>query len=700
MSRGAPCRTAGRPAALIVLAPALALLAPALLAVSCTAPWRPAPGSRNTNLAVKYVGAATCLSCHGAVGQTFSRTGMGRAFYTPDVATAVEDFSVHNRLEIPAERLVYEMTEAQGRCRMRQSVLDEDGSVLASAEKVIAYVVGSGNHSRSYLTGREGYLYQMPVCWYPGKPGWDLCPGYELKNRHFSREADDSCLFCHNGRMTLVPGTTNRYSDPIPHGIDCERCHGPGELHAALWTNPPDPPPDHDDTIVNPRKLPRETRMHVCLQCHLGDNDGTERVGRTSRDLMDFRPGGLLSDFVDPIAYDPPAENRFALGGQGDRLMLSRCYTDSGGRVDCLTCHDPHVTIYADDRPADHFRRACLGCHHADACALPEPERRARQAADDCTACHMRKSEPADQRFTAFTDHWIRRRIDPPGPPAPGRPSLELAPIFPHAHEQYGKGESLLDLARAYLAMKTTHIDGPKIPWSKAEEPLREALEYDPKRAEIWFLLGKTALGRGDTNEAIGDLREALKLEPGHRYARLNLAAALLSVDRASEAAMLLQEEIAGNPGDAAAMSDLARALVTMGREEDAASMIDRALRAAPDDPTLLANAGMIAEKRGRHEEAITLLRDAAALDPSSAEIWSALAGSMVEARRGREAVGPARRAARLRPGLPGAHFALARALAATGRREEAESELREAMRLKPGYPEAAAALRELKSPG
>ena len=37
-------------------------------------------------------------------------------------------------------------------------------------------------------------------------------------------------MTCHNAYPDFVLGSTNKFNK-IPKGIDCERCHGPGELH-------------------------------------------------------------------------------------------------------------------------------------------------------------------------------------------------------------------------------------------------------------------------------------------------------------------------------------------------------------------------------------------------------------------------------------------------------------------------------------
>jgi len=588
------------------------------------------------------------VECHASIAESYAGTGMGRSFYPLSEEVAVEDFTSSNRLELPVDGLAYEMTARPDGFWMRQIAVGEGGHVMAETERRILYVLGSGNHSRSYLTGRDGYLFQMPVCWYPGKPGWDLCPGYEHRNQFFTRAADGSCLFCHNARVPLLPGATNRYGEGMPHGIDCERCHGPGERHAARWRSPPETVPDTDDTIVNPAKLPQELRIHVCLQCHLGDADASERVRREGVDLRDFRPGDHIADWVDVMTFEHPAEDRFGLGGQGDRLLLSRCYRESGGKLDCLSCHNPHVSVYAGETPRDGFRKACLGCHASGDCGLEEAARRQRSAPDDCTACHMRRSEPADQRFTLFTDHWIRKRVDGPGPPGPPRTELSLIPHFPEERRGYGSGEDALDRGRALLVMKVGNEAGPRIPWPEVEEALARSVAENPSLAEGWVLLGRAALNQGRRTEAIGHFRQALRVDPGRRGARLNLASTLLDMGRAKDAEPLLREAIEQKEDDVEALNALGRALVLLGSEDEAEKMFLQADAIGGVHATPLANLGLLRAKQGRHQEAADSLRRAAALEPARAEIWSALASSLAALGRGEEAAGATSRAARL----------------------------------------------------
>jgi len=628
--------------------PRFTLPAALLLLISCSgSPLEPARPA-NADPSVRYTGREACLECHASIGESYARTGMGRSFYPLTPESVVEDFEAHNRLDLPEEGLAYEMTARPDGFWMKQIVLDPEGAVLAEAEHRMIYVLGSGNHSRSYLSGRAGYLYQMPVCWYPDKPGWDLCPGYEHHNQFFGRPADGSCLFCHNARVPLLAGATHRYGEGMPHGIDCERCHGPGELHVARWRNPPEIVPANDGTIVNPAKLPVSSRIHVCLQCHLGDADASERVQRTGADARDFRPGDHLAEYVDVMTFRHASDDRFGLGGQGDRLMLSRCYKESGGALDCLSCHNPHISVYSSETPRNRYRKACQVCHDASACALSEKARRERSAEDDCAACHMRRSEPADQRFTLFTDHWIRRRVDPAGPPGPARTLLEIEPHFPEARGGYAPGEDSLNRGRALLVMRSGNMAGSRIAAAAPEEHLRRAVEENASLAEGWLLLGRTVLNQGRSAEAIGHFRQALQGDPKLRGARLNLASALLGMERAAETEQLLREAIRLKEDDVDALTDLGRALVDLGREEEAERILRRAVALTDVDAAPLANLGLLHARQGRNEEAAAELRRAAALAPSRAEIWSSLAGVLADMGRTQEADAASSRAGRL----------------------------------------------------
>jgi len=350
--------------------------------------------------------------------------------------------------------------------------------------------------------------------------------------------------------MERVPGERNRYLDPLPHGVGCERCHGPGELHI--------PGKGASVTIVNPGRLPREQRIHVCFQCHLGDSANTERVLRSDRELESFRPGMLVTEVIVPFRYVEPSAYDFSTGSQADRLMLSRCYAESAGRLECLTCHNPHVTIYVEDRPPSYFRRRCLQCHDRDDCGAGAEARRATAPRDDCVACHMRSGEAADRRHAQFTDHWIRRDIDiEPSE----RTSFELEPVFPELFAELSPGEQAFYRGRA--SFLRARVEPPRARpglWEAAERGFVAAIAAGHDTVDAHFFLGKIHMFQGRHVEAAQSFETALNREPRHHDAAFALGQSLAAQGQVRRAAELFTTMIEWDPDDAMALSSWAAA--------------------------------------------------------------------------------------------------------------------------------------------
>jgi hypothetical protein len=198
------------------------------------------------------------------------------------------------------------------------------------------------------------------------------------------------CLACHvtNPRDFRDPalGPVTRSAAATDSAIGCERCHGPGSNHiAAIEADM------KDRAIVNVGRASAETISNDCIQCHIvGD---AAEIRKTPTDPGWVRSAGLTFTF-------------------------SRCYTESGGRFSCLTCHDPHR-----DSPheATFYEAKCLECHaprgEAGKGATGGDSVCKVNATRDCLKCHMPKL-PMPVLHTSLTDHFIRVRENDPEPDA------------------------------------------------------------------------------------------------------------------------------------------------------------------------------------------------------------------------------------------------------------------------------------------
>src|SRR5262249_7085792 len=149
-----------------------------------------------------------------------------------------------------------------------------DGKETNVDEKQVDFVVGSGNHSQTYLhLTKQNTLQVLALSWYAEKGGyWDMSPGYDHPDYPGSiRPVHYECMFCHNAypkipqSMQHAASAEMTFLDPIPQGIDCQRCHGPGQRHVDL-ASASAAREQVRSAIVNPGRLTPEREMEVCMQ--------------------------------------------------------------------------------------------------------------------------------------------------------------------------------------------------------------------------------------------------------------------------------------------------------------------------------------------------------------------------------------------------------------------------------------------------
>ncbi len=555
-----------------------------------------------------YVAPAVCGSCHAGVFRTWLQTGMGRSFGPIESAPPTQPAT--NFFHAASQR-TYAVLQRDGGWFLRRRQTGYDGAETNVVEKQIHYVVGSGNHARTYLhRSQDGRLIELPLSWYAAAGGyWAMSPGYDRPNHDdFRRRVSEQCLFCHNAYPAGAgPG--------LAGGIDCQRCHGPGEGHARAAGRGAAPEAIRA-AIVNPARLSKPRQLEVCLQCHLETTSRAlpNAIRRYDRPPFSYRPGEPLAGYI--LHFDHPAgsahHDKFEVNHAGYRLLRSRCFQQSPALV-CATCHDPHGARRGQEA-ADHYRRTCLSCH-ADHAAGP-----------DCVSCHMPKRRAEDAVHVVLTDHWIQRR--------PLQRDL-LAPLdeFELARKGVYKGEvapyplpELPDPASTLLYGALAQVKD-LANLTAGIQALEKAIsDRKPRQAEFYLELAEAFSRAGRTDQALPYYRQAIRRKPDLARAYHRLGDALLRRGDIAAAVATLSKGLRMAPTDADIATTLGVAQGQAGRLDASVEILTKAVRWNPDYPLAWVNLGVSFEENGSPQAAEEAYRSAIRLQPDLASAHRRLA--------------------------------------------------------------------------
>jgi hypothetical protein len=400
-----------------------------------------------------------------------------------------------------------------------KEVIPLDDQQLVVADHPLKYLVGSGRFSRTYLAETDGFLVESPLTWYTSLNRWAMSPGYDrADHQSYHRVANFDCVYCHAGVIKAEHGSIERFAIHET-AIGCERCHGPGALHAVRRSALDDVIADDiDHTIVNPRRLARELAEAICHQCHL---ESRVRVSVRGRRRGEFRPGLPWQDYY--VNYTAAGNNtNMTVTGHVEQLQQSRCYQESGS-LTCITCHDVHAETMptgtgdpakASDRTAiARWRDQCLSCHESQGCKLA-PLKRTEQNQDNCVTCHMPNSA-TDIPHIAFTHHRIgihgvRQQGAQPADTALQATVTELEPVL-ELPPSLTEPERIRMLGLAYYTLyrDSTDDSSRNTFLAKAESLLQVAASGGFDDASVANALGEATAVRGDQVSALRWARRA-----------------------------------------------------------------------------------------------------------------------------------------------------------------------------------------------
>ena len=645
----------------------------------------------------KFTSPQNCQPCHSDIWDSYRTTGMGRSFSRPGLETTVEDYNHPKSFYHAASDRHYRMIRRDGRYFQRRHQIDTRGAETNVLEREIHFVLGSGNHARSYLhLTPSGKLTQLPLGWYAeGNGSWGMSPGYDRPNHDgFQRVVAYDCMFCHNAYPTVTPGSDRpgrlpRYTGEIPEGIDCQRCHGPGSKHVAAASASTSDVEQIKATIVNPANLSPEVAMEVCMQCHL---ESTSRplpniVHKYGRGYFSYRPSEPLSAYALFFDHAPGTgwDEKFEINHSVYRLRQSPCFVSSGASLSCLNCHDPHKpsgTAEASER----YDMACLGCHQTRLERLRSGGE--HPATNGCATCHMPKRRTDDVVHAVMTDHRIQRRPMQGLLESKGEKSTLAEVSYKGTVEPYYPATTDdLYAAVAQVAQGSNLKAG--------IERLESAITaQSPEEAEFYFDLGAAYQQTDDLRRAAHWFSQALARDSGFVLARIRLGAVLSQAGDHQEAVRTLRAAQTLAPNDPRVARELGLHYARSGLYEQAAEASQAGIALDPDLPELHNNLGGALGELGRFDEAADSLRQAIRLQPDLADAQFNLGNILAAQGQTQEGVSHWQAAIRSKPDHAGARYNYAVVLASNGNYKEALEQIEAALRSEPSFAQAL----ELKS--
>jgi predicted CXXCH cytochrome family protein len=566
-----------------------------------------------------YVPSAICAGCHLEIARSYALTGMGRSIYPARAENKVEDFETRNSLYHAASNRYYTMIERDAKVFERRHQTGFDGKETNVIEEQADFVIGSGNHVRSYLhRTQQGRLVELPVSWYAGNGGyWAMSPGYDTPGHlDFRRTVSYECIFCHAAYPAAVPasnfsGADSIFGNAALESIDCQRCHGPGRAHIEAAARASGSRESIRGSILNPARLSRDRQMDLCMQCHLETTTSfpIASIRRFNREPFSYRPGEPLGDFAVFFDQAPGSsrDTKFELVHAAYGLRKSACFRAS--QMTCSTCHNPHQ-VPARARAAEHYSALCRSCHAAaHASGMPAGD----GVRSSCLDCHMPKRRTDDVVHAVMTDHYIRRSLPAGDFLAPRR----------ETHEPY-RGEVMLYYPsqttpenELYLAVAQVRYSADLARGIPRLQLVieRQRLAQQSVRPEFYFELGVAYWKHGRTQDAIRWYSEALR-HGDYRPALKALGEALLAAGQLTQAASVLERALAGDPADTDVLYALGSLYFRQNKLDPSGRALQQALSINPDLPQARNLQGVVQGRTGNRTAAAEAFRDAIRIQP------------------------------------------------------------------------------------
>ncbi|MGC2198212.1 MAG: hypothetical protein WA628_26310 [Terriglobales bacterium] len=537
------------------------------------------PGS---NADVGYVGSRACAKCHPSIYESFSRTDMGRSMseITPAL---LERIPASASIFDPKLNRHFEVYARDGNLYQSEYVTSAGAKDVFRETRKLEWMIGSGANGSGAIVREGDYLFEAPLSFYTKPHQWALSPGYEFGDYGFDRPILPGCIACHSGQPRLILDGNGRFREPpfAELAIGCENCHGPGEAHITSEQMESGP-----GSITNPGKLSPWLADNICMSCHQAGDARVLQAGKTYRD---FRPGAGLDDTLSIflVPFDRQSAPKDDLLEHHLSMRLSKCYQKSGGRLGCISCHDPHVQPSPQEAP-EYFRKKCLACHSEKSCAVPVALRQHKAPPDDCAGCHMPKRDVTVISHSVLTNHRIVAEAEEPFPEVAFHMTTPELPDLVYLSANPAKPGAPPPLIRlqAYAQIILAHPEYRKSYWSLAQQLkatdadnvyVLEALadeavqKHDAKGSALAIQYLQGAIAHGATNPV--DFEE--------------LAQLLVAAERPSEAITVLRQGMQLAPHDAAFYQLSTKIYFAQKKYQEACKVASKGIQNFPQNDAL-----------------------------------------------------------------------------------------------------------------
>lgn len=277
---------------------------------------------------------------------------------------------------------------------------------------------------------------------------------------------------------------------------------------------------------------------------------------------------------------------------------MSRCFLESGGKLTCFTCHDPHFQP-SEEQAVAFFRNRCLTCHTDRSCRLPLAERMALTPANNCFGCHMPQAKAPPGTHADQTMHRIATSRGEPPPDEVLHWAIPGLQDLIHVNALPGEARPIppLTLLQAYEEMAA----GDPERYQQTFLPvLQKTAKEEPDNPVVLSALATQAHARGNAEglaEAIQYLTRVVELGAGAPDDYFKLGGLLAVSDRIPEAVSVLEKAVQLDPYNKEFYPLLTGCYFALHQDTKAHDTIQRWITLFPED----------------HAKATTVVKDAEA---------------------------------------------------------------------------------------